>query len=389
MRLNMTTTIRAGMVVIAAAAAAACGGGAAESARETETQTPVAVTVDRVSLTTMADVHEAGGVLVSKQTAILSARVMAPILRITVQPGDTVRRGQTLVELESDDATAQVARADASLAAARASARAVESDRDAAQAALALATATHARIARLQQERSATTQELDAATAALRQAESRVAAAVAQVEAATRGVEAAEAAGRVSAIARGWTTVTAPMDGLVVARHADPGSIAAPGQPLLTIEAPGALQMEVRMDASRAAGLSLGQSAEVRVETGGVSNWVPATIAEIARVDPMSHSFVVTLNVASDASWRSGFFGRARFSTGSTERLTVPVAALVQRGQLSYVYQVGADGHARLRVVSLGRTGADRVEILSGLNDGDRVVTNPPATLTDGAQVRS
>jgi RND family efflux transporter MFP subunit len=388
MRINMTNTIRAGMVVLVAAGAVACGGGT-ESTREAEAQVPVTVSVDRVSRTTMADTYEAGGVLVSKQTAVLSARVMAPILRITVQPGDRVRRGQLLVELESDDAVAQVARADASQAAARASARAAESERDAAQAALVLATATHTRIAKLQQERSATTQELDAATAGLRQAESRVAAATAQVEAAARGVEAAEAAGRVSNIARGWTSLTAPIDGLVVARHADPGSTAAPGQPLLTIETPGALQMEVRTDASRAAGLSLGQSAEVRVETGGASNWVPATIAEIARIDPMAHSFAVTLDVAPDASWRSGFFGRARFSAGEAERLTVPTAAVVQRGQLSYVYQVGADGHARLRVVSLGRAADDRVEVLSGLNDGDRVVINPPATLTDGAQVRS
>lgn len=395
-------------VGVIAVSAAACGGGARDASDATSGAAPVAVTIDTVAMTPMPDTFEAGGALVARQTAIVSSRVLAPVLRVAVQPGAQVRRGQVLVELDGENLTASAAGAAASLEAARAAARAAQSEQAAAESALALARTSHERIARLQQDRSATAQELDEAVAALRQAEARAAAVTAQVEAANRSVDAAQAGAQVATIARGWATLTAPFDGRVVARHVDPGTTVGPGQPLVTIEATGAsggLQMDVRLDATRAAGLAVGGTAEVRVETGGASDWTPARIVKMARVDPASHSFIVTLDIAAAPTeaggrleagasapaqqWQSGFFGRARFAGAPRDRLTVPQAAIVRRGQLTFVYQVGADDHARLRVVSLGESRDGRVEVLAGLAEGDRVVVDPPATLTDGAKVRS
>lgn len=377
------------LVGVALVTAAACGGGSSREPARADDAAPVAVAIDAVSVTSIPDTFEAGGVLVSRQTAHVAARIMAPVVKVAVQPGDRVRRGQVLIELDGDEALARSAGAGATLASAQASARAAAAERTAAEAALALAKSTHDRMTRLHAERSATTQELDQAAAALRQAEARVTAAAAHIDAAARAVDAADAGAQLSTITRSWTTLVSPMDGIVSARHVDPGSTAAPGQPLLTIEAPTALQMDVRLDASRAAGLTLGQTAQLRVETAGASDWVDARIVEIARVDPTSHSFIVTLEPPSDASWRSGYFGRARFSGPASPRLTAPVAAVVTRGQLTFVYQVNADGIARLRVVSLGREHGGRVEVLSGLAEGDRVVVDPSATLADGAKVRS
>lgn len=385
----MTMTTKWVWVPLVSLSAAACGGAADRAASPASDVAPLAVTMEKAAMTPMAESFESGGVLVARQTAIISSRILAPVVRVTVQPGDRVRRGQTVVELDGGDAAARAAGATSSLAAAQASARAASSEQAAADAALTLARATHARIAKLQQDRSATPQELDEAVAALRQAEARAAAVKNQVEAAGRSVEAAESGATVAGIARGWSTLTAPFDGLVVARHVDPGTTVGPGQPLITIEAPSALQMDVRLDASRAAGLSVGQTAEVRVETGGTTDWTPAKVTEIARVDPASHSFMVTLDVPATASWRSGYFGRARFSGPARERLTIPQAAAVARGQLSFVFVIGADDHARLRIVSLGDARDGRVEVLAGLSAGDRVVVTPPAALADGMKVRS
>ncbi len=392
----MTRTKGWGLGLLVAVSAAACGGDSARTPEADDT-TPVAVTIDTAALTPFADSFESGGTLVARQTAIISSRVLAPVLRVAVQPGAAVRRGQVLVELDAEQMTAGAAGATSSLEAARASVRAAESEMAAAEAGLALARASHTRIARLHQDRSATALELDEAVSALRQAEARVAAVTAQVEAGKRSVDAATAGAQVATITRGWATLTAPFDGRVVTRHVDPGTTVAPGQPLVTIEATGAqsgLQMDVRLDATRASGLSLGQTAEMRVETGGTSAWAPARITRIARVDPASHSFIVTLEPVAGASatagsWQSGYFGRARFAGPSTERLTVPESAIVTRGQLSFVYLVGADMHARLRIISSGDASNGRVEVLSGLSAGDRVVVNPPATLVDGKKVRS
>jgi HlyD family secretion protein len=349
---------------------------------------PVDVTVDRTALTSMPSMVEAGGVLVSRQTVVIASRVMALIARVTVQPGERVRRGQVLVELDASEAAAQATRARAGLEGARASARAAASHRDAADAAVTLARASHARIARLAADRSATAQELDEAIAALRQAEAQLATAQAQIDATARAIEAATAATRAADITQSWSVLTSPLDGIVAARNADPGSMASPGQPLLVLEASGAWQMDVRMDASRVSGLSVGQAAQVRVDGSAADGWVAGRVGEIARVDPASHSFMVSVDLEPNPAWRSGLFGRARFEGPGAERLTVPADAVVTRGQLTLVYVVGADDHARLRSVSLGETGQDRIEVLAGLAVGDRVVVRPAAGLTDGAKVR-
>jgi RND family efflux transporter MFP subunit len=384
---RFAVTTRAWLVTLSLSlGAAACGSSSDPAPAPSADAQDVAV--DRVEPTPMSASFEAGGVLVSRHTAEISSRVMAPIVRVLVRPGERVRRGQPLIELDAAEVTAQAARARAGLEGARANARVVASDREAAEAGVALARATHTRIAGLHAQRSATTQELDQATAALRQAEARLAMTAAQTEATGRSIEAAGAAARAADIAQTWSVLTSPLDGTVAARHADPGSMASPGQPLLVVEASGAWQMDVRVDASRVAGLAVGKTADVRVDGSAADAWVPGRISEIARVDPASHSFLVTVDLDPNTLWRSGLFGRARFPGPEAERLTVAAEAVVTRGQLTFVYVVGADDHARLRSVSLGDTASGRIEVLAGLAAGDRVVVRPAPNLLDGAKVR-
>ena len=86
---------------------------------------------------------------------------------------------------------------------------------------------------------------------------------------------------------------------------------------------------------------------------------------------------------------RSGSFARARFSGAPRSALTIPAAALVQRGQIAFVFVVDQGAMARLRAVSSGATANGRVELLAGLADGDVLVLNPPPALTDGHPVQA
>jgi multidrug efflux system membrane fusion protein len=65
----------------------------------------------------------------------------------------------------------------------------------------------------------------------------------------------------------------------------------------------------------------------------------------------------------------------------------VSSAAVLRRGQLTFVFAVDADDVARLRPISTGAAAADRIEALAGLHEGDRVVNDPPASLADGDRV--
>ena len=183
--------------------------------------------------------------------------------------------------------------------------------------------------------------------------------------------------------------MTAPFDGLVSNRQVDPGSMAAPGVPLMTIEDTSAYRLEVRVDESRAHLVTPGAAAEVRIDRGGAEDegWLAANVAEVESVDPALHSFVVKLDLPRPAGLRSGVFGRARVSGPSQRVLAVPATAVVRRGQLTLAFVADTDGAARLRMVSLGRESQGRVEVLAGLKEGDRVVLTPSDAIADGTPI--
>jgi RND family efflux transporter MFP subunit len=183
--------------------------------------------------------------------------------------------------------------------------------------------------------------------------------------------------------------LTAPFDGLVTERNVDPGTMATPGAPLLTLDDATAFRLEVRVDEARAAQVAVGAPAEVSLgeATAPDAAWSRARVVEVARLDAASHGFVVKIELPEGAQVRSGQFGRARFQGPVQRTLTVPAAALLRRGQLTFVFAVDADGVARLRPISVGATAADRVEALAGVRDGEQVVLAPPASLSDGTRV--
>jgi RND family efflux transporter MFP subunit len=180
--------------------------------------------------------------------------------------------------------------------------------------------------------------------------------------------------------------LSAPFDGVVIERNADPGSMAAPGLPLLTLEDPTVFRLEVQVDEARAGTIRVGQDVQYRLDTHG-ERWTAARVSEIGRVDPSSHSFLVKVDVPGAGATRSGSFGRVLFPGTSRRTTAVPLGAVVRRGQLAIVFTVDAEGRARLRPISTGTTANELVEVLAGLNPNDTVVVSPPPGLVDGTRV--
>lgn len=352
------------------------------------TETPaVAATIVRAETARIPSFVEAGGVLRARLTSAIASRVMAPIAEIRVRPGDRVKLGQVLIVLDGREMRAQSDRAAAAQTAAQQGIRGAESEQKGAAAALALASVTHDRISRLTASRSATAQELDEAVAALRAAEARVAGADAHAAEAGAGLKAAEASVNAAAITLSYTTVTSPFDGIVADRAIDPGALATPGVPLLTVEDTSSFRLEVRLDESRASGLAVGQQVQVRLDNAAADEWKTGRVSEISRLDPTGHGFVAKIDVPPSPSLRSGAFGRARIATATHDALTVPASAVIRRGQMTFVFAVDGEAHARLRPVSAGPVAGERIEILSGLTSGEPLVASPPAALTDGTRV--
>lgn len=352
--------------------------GAAAAPGHEDDRMPVAV-----AEVVMADVTQAihaGGVVQARTTAMIKARIVAPVREVRVSPGDRVRQGQTLVVLAGDDLAAGARAARSTAVAAEQGSRVAAAELEAAEAGLALARASHDRIAGLQASRSATAQELDEATAMLRSAAARVASATARTLQAASAVEGARAASDQASTTESFTTIAAPFDGIVTATMAEPGNMASPGMPLLRLEDTRGFRLEVRVDEARIAELHNGDRLPVILGAGTTS--LMGTVVEVSRaVDADARAFLVKIALADARDVRSGEFGQARLGGTPRRALTVPSSAIVRRGQLASVFVVDK-GVARMRLVNLSGS-----EVLAGLTESEIVVLSPPAGLTDGRRV--
>jgi RND family efflux transporter MFP subunit len=369
-----------GAGVIAVLVTSACSDRATISGT---TESPVTVTTVPLVIAEIPETFDAGGVVQARTTATLTARILAPVREVRVNPGDRVRAGQVLVVLDGSDLGAQARSARAAAAAADQSIAGAAADQQSADAALTLARAAHARIASLHTKRSATAQELDEATAALRRAEAAAAGAAARAKGAGSGLESARAAADAAVTTASFATITAPFAGVVTEKLVEPGNMASPGTPLIRVEDTRGFRLEARLDESRVAAVRVGDPVKVLLDAGGdAATPVDARVTEVSRaVDADTRAFQLKIALPDVAGLRSGQFGRVLFAGRTRRALTVPDAALTRRGQVTSVFVV-ENGVARIRLVNVSGT-----EVLAGLTEGEVVILNPPPGLVDGRRV--
>jgi RND family efflux transporter MFP subunit len=354
--------------------------------RHSPTEAPaVAVETARVTSQEWPLDYEATGTVRARTTATISSKVMGYVQQVSVQVGDRVRQGQTLVILEARDLEAGVRRAEAGRAEVRSAIPEAESALAAAKANLDLAQSTFKRMEELASKKSISNQEFDEASARLKAAQANYEMARGRRAQLDSRMAQADEEVRAAGITRDYARIVAPFAGIVTGKSVDPGNLAAPGAPLLTIEQEGLYRLEALVEESRLAFVKVGQSVAVTLDVPGretnarVSEIVPA-------VDAASRSYIVKIDLAPAPQLRSGMFGRAVFPMGTQRVTAAPVSALIERGQLQSVFVV-ENGTARTRLVTTGRRAGDSVELLSGLNPGETIVRPVPSELRDGARV--
>jgi RND family efflux transporter MFP subunit len=244
---------------------------------------------------------------------------------------------------------------------------------------------THKRFSDLLAKKSVSQSEFDEAEARLKSAQAAVEMAQSrrrQAEAKRSQVEAQIA--DVRAVS-GYAKIHAPFAGIVTERLMDPGTLATPGMPILTIERGGGYRLEASVPESKQSLARRGQTIAVHLEAIGEA--LEGRVDEIVpQVDAASRTILVKIALPNVAGLRSGMYGRAEFPGGAArEALTVPAEAVIERGQIRSVFVVDGDT-ARRRLVTLGAEAGERREVLSGLVSGEQVVLSP-GVLTDGHPV--
>lgn len=355
-------SIRSSSAILLSLVLAACGGDETAPARET-VEAPV-VTARRTSLPSF---HSVAGTVRSQTASTLAANVVGTVVRVAVAEGDRVRAGDVLVEIDAREPRAQSERA-------RAGREELERAIDAAAANAQLAATTYRRFEALRERGSASQQELDEARA-------RHTAAQAELSRLEVSRQSARAAVTQAATVLDYSSVRAPMAGVVTARFVDPGAQAAPGVPLVAIEE----ERATRVDATVPEAISVTAGGRAFVEAD--DQRLEARIVRVQpSVDSAARSALVKLELARPL--RAGTYVKVSFPDGERTAVVVPATALVRRGQLTSVFVIGKDGVARMRLVTVGATSGTEAEILSGLDAGESVASTP-ARLRDGVIVRS
>ncbi len=352
---------------------------------------PLVVTVDEEGRTRVRD------------RFVVAAPVAGRVLRIELEAGDQVKRGQVVARVRAEAPPLLDARttleSQAAIDTAKASLGRARAEQQRAQTALTLAQRELTRVRELVANELATKRELESRESDQRTAEESVNAAAFAARAAESEVARAEArlapardgsSGRVA-------DVVAPVDGVVLRLVRESESVVPAGDPLIEIGDPG--QLEIVADLLSTDAVRVPPAAKARIEQWGGDRTLDA---KVRRVEPSGFTKISALGVEEQrvnvildfvdpaTAWAAlgdGYRVEVRIVTWESQSvLKVPTSALFRVGDRWAVYTIDQD-RARQTLVTLGHQTPQEAEVLDGLADGTRVIVHPGDTLSDGVRV--
>jgi multidrug efflux pump subunit AcrA (membrane-fusion protein) len=360
---------------------------------------PVAANTLAVRYEPIRAVLEAPGTVQPRSRISLSSQINGFVREMRFRVGDTVKKDQILATLDARDAESQKAaaqaaidEAQAALSEARKAYQAAVQMQAAAKASAELAAQTFSRYQKLAESRSISPQELDeirarsnASTAELASREAMVAAAEDRIEQVEARISQARAQAGRADVMLSWTEIKAPSSGRIVERMADPGTAIFPATPLLVIESIDRPQVIADIPTEHSGALRAGSSVKLHdAETGAVSE---GRITEIVPLsDPATHSIRFKVDLP-DSAMPSGQFVKVEVPAGTRDAMLAPRTAIRQHGQLTGIFVVDGASKARFRLVKVSPYDAERVEILSGMEPGEKIITRLSSQITDGIPV--
>jgi len=303
------------------------------------------------------------GTVASDEPVTLSTKVMGEITMLSVEPGDRIRAGEVVIRIDNENLMAQR--------------RQVQAKLDEATASLANAEKDLERFTVLFEQESATQKEMDDITT--------------RHEAAQAGVNALQS--RLDELENmlKYTELKAPFDGYVAKKMINKGDMARPGQPLLSLEKEQGLKVVLTVPEQDVNLFSVGDSVEISVEAAGVSS-LPGLVKTVNRsAESMSRQFLVEIEAPEldqYARIKSGMFAHVHVNIPQENQILIPAGALLERGQLTGIFTVTDQSELVLRWIQTGKKAGSRVEVLSGLSEGEQYVTAIDGRLREGQKVR-
>lgn len=279
------------------------------------------------------------------------------VTSLNVDVGQSVKRGQLLLELDHRTLDSDLRQADASL--------------NEAKAGLQLANINFNRGQQLAKSQLISASALDELRAGVVQAQARLS----TTQAIRDGVQ----------LKRDFASLRAPDDGIISKRLVQPGQVVMAGNELLRLIRRGRLEWRAELNETDLARVQTGAKVRLQTSTGEIVEGIVRAVSP--GLDAMTRTGTLYADLPNPGSLKAGTFLEGRILTSASQALTVPSTALIQRDGHSYVYIVTADSTVQRVRVSSGASEQGFVEITQGLKAGDAVVDSGAGFLSDGDRV--
>lgn len=305
-----------------------------------------------VGMRDLATEHIFDAYIEAVQKATVAAQTAGRVLDVLFDVDDYVPKDSTLIRIRDTEHGARVAQAEASL--------------KEAQARLKEAQDQYQRLQGLFEKQHVSQADMDRAQADLDAGKARVEASRANLQQAREQL--------------GYTVVKAPYSGIVVERHVEPGESVNPGQPLMTGFSLERLRAVTVVPQNLIEPVRDQAQARILVTGQGDRQILAERLTFTPYADQNTHTFKVRVDLpAGELGLYPGAFVKVGFVTGRQHVLTVPASAVAYRSEVRGIYVVRDDGSVLFRQVRLGRAYGDQVEVLAGLDAGERIALDPVA----------
>lgn len=280
------------------------------------------------------------------------------VAQVHVEVGQAVKAGDVLLTLDDRAPRSDVAQARAAVAEA--------------QAALELADANLQRGQQMRERALMSAADFDQLRAARAQAHARVGSARAAQDAAQLRLS--------------YTTLKAPDDGVISRRNTQAGEVVSPGVALLGLIRQNRLEWRAQVSDAELPQIATGQTVRLRAADGG---FVEGRVRAVAPgLDAATRTALLHADLPEPKGLRAGMVAEGRIDVGQSSALSVPLASIVRRDGYAYAFSVDEQGRVSRHRVEVGRIVDGRIEVLSGLDEGARVVERGAGFLSDGDRVR-
>ena len=351
---------------------------------------PVKVTVTQVVKGDVAPSLFGIGTIEARRAFLIGPTTAGRVRRVLVDVGDLVVAGQLLAEMDPVDLDARVASAAAAVERARSAETAAQAQIRDARSRQALAAGEARRYVDLGKQNFVSPSVVDGKLQQQQSADAQLLAAEAGLTSARQDRARLKAEGGAAQQLRANIRLLAPVDGVVTARDAEPGSTVIAGQPVLKLQEPGSLWITLRVDQGRSSGLRAGLPADITLR----SDPAATLTGKVVRVEPFSDSVTEEriAKVAFDALPPGATSNEMADVTLHLPRvadaLIVPNASLRYRGAQAGVW-LHADGRLHFVPIKTGATGLDgKVQVVAGLKAGDEVVVYSERELAPDSRIK-